>query len=210
MSVLITTVVIIIVTSLLGYFAPPSEYRLKSASVVFLVMLLLSSSTLSYEWSRMTSELVDNEEDPHHGLPDIWNGKQVVCFHFPEGASPSEFADGRHHIDYDGTDFKTDKNWDSTGACVGGFEGYEAGLDLLNAAVEVRPNLLALNATEFSFGIMIDSIGGVIPCEVYTCAEDWSSGAYWEILNDGAYSMVGISDLALNGDTVVTWQIRVY
>ena len=122
MSILITTITIIIITSLLGYFAPPNEYRLKSASVVFLVMLLLSSSTLSYEWSRMTSELVDNEEDPHHGLPDIWNDKQVVCFHFPEGSSPSEFADGRHHIDYDGTDFKTDKNWDSTGACIGGFE----------------------------------------------------------------------------------------
>ena len=92
MSILITTITIIIITSLLGYFAPPNEYRLKSASVVFLVMLLLSSSTLSYEWSRMTSELVDNEEDPHHGLPDIWNGKQVVCFHFPEEASPPELS----------------------------------------------------------------------------------------------------------------------
>ena len=112
MSTLITTVAAIIVTCLLGYLASTEQYRLKFASVIFLVMLLLSSSTLSYEWSRMTSELVDNEEDPHHGLPDIWNGKQVVCFHFPEGASPPEFADGRHHIDYDGTDFKTDRNWD--------------------------------------------------------------------------------------------------
>ena len=210
MSTLVTTIAVIIVTSLLGYFASKDQYRLKFASLIFLVMLLLSSSTLSYEWSRMTSELVDNEEDPHHGLPDIWNGKQVVCFHFPEGASPSEFADGRHHIDYDGTDFKTDRNSNSTGACVGGFEGYDVGIDLLNAAVEVRPSLLALNATEFSFGIMVDSIGGVIPCEVYTCAEDFSSGAWWQLLNDGVISLLGISDLALNDDTVITWEIASY
>ena len=210
MSTLITTLAVIIIMTVLGYLAAKDEYRLKSASVVFLVVLLLSFSTLSTEWGRMTSELVDNDEDPHYGLPDLWDGKQAVCFHFPSDFAPSGLSDGRHHIDYDGTDFKTDDSWNSTGACVGGFEGYDMGIDLLNAAVEVRPSLLALNATEFSFGIMVDSIGGVIPCEVYTCAEDWSSGAYWEILNDGATSMVGISDLALNDDTVVTWQIRVY
>ena len=210
MSTLLTTIGIIIITTILGYFAVKEEYRLQSASVVFFVILLLSSSTLSTEWARMTSELVENDEDPHYGLPDLWDGKQAVCFHFPQDATPSEFADGRHHIDYDGTDFKTDKNWNATGACVGGFEGYENGLDLLNAAVDVRPNLFALNVTEFSFGLQINSIGGVSPCEVYTCADDFSSGAYWELLNDGAYSMVGISDLALNDDTVVTWQIATY
>ena len=55
---------------------------------------------------------------------------------------------------------------------------------------------------------MIDSIGGVSPCDVYTCTD--SSGAYWELLNDGAYSMVGISDLVLNDDTVITWQIATW
>jgi len=210
MSTLIVTVSLVAILTVLGYFAAKEEYRLKSASIVFLVVLLLSSSTLSTEWGRMTSELVDNDEDPHYGLPDLWDGKQAVCFHFPDGASPSEFADGRHHIDYDGTDFRTDKNWNSTGACVGGFEGFENGLDLLNAAVEVRPLLFALNVTEFSFGLQINSIGNVSPCEVYTCAEDFSSGAYWELLNDGAYSMTGISDLALNSDTVITWQIASY
>lgn len=210
MSVLVSTIGVIITLTFLSYFAAKEEYRIKSTSVVFLAILLLSSSTLSTEWGRMTTELIDNDEDPHHGLPDIWDGKQAVCFHFPEGATPSEFADGRHHIDYDGSDFYTDENWNTTGACVGGFEGYENGLDLLTAAVEVRPFLFALDVTEFSFGIMINSIGGVSPCEVYACADDFSSGVYWELLNDGVYSMVGISDLALNHDTVITWHITTY
>ena len=129
MSSLIVTIAIILILTALGYFAAKEEYRLKSASLVFLVVLLLSSSTLSTEWARMSSELVDDDGDSHYGLPDLWDGKQVVCFHFPAESTPSEFADGRHHIDFDGTDFKTDKNWNSTGACVGGFEGYENGLD---------------------------------------------------------------------------------
>ena len=97
MSTLIVTVLVIALLTILGYFAAKEEYRLKSASIVFLVVLLLSSSTLSTEWSRMTSELVDNDEDPHYGLPDLWDGKQVVCFHFPDGAAPSEFAVSTPH-----------------------------------------------------------------------------------------------------------------
>ena len=62
MSTLITTVLAIIIITALGYLAAKEEHRLKSASVVFLVILLLSSSTLSTEWGRMTSELVDNDE----------------------------------------------------------------------------------------------------------------------------------------------------
>ena len=81
--------------------------------------------------------------------------------------------------------------------------------DRLYAAVNVSGESFSLNTTEFSsFGLQIDSIGGVSPCDVYTCTD--SSGAYWELLNDGAYSMVGISDLVLNDDTVITWQIATW
>jgi len=205
MSSLIVTIAIILILTALGYFAAKEEYRLKSASLVFLVVLLLSSSTLSTEWARMSSELVDDDGDSHYGLPDLWDGKQVVCFHFPAEATPSEFADGRHHIDFDGTDFKTDKNWNSTGACVGGFEGYENGLDLLNAAIDVRPILFELNVTDYGeLGLFINSIGGIDLCTIGPCGDNiWTS---WQILHNGAVALAGISSLSLNDDSVLTFQ----
>lgn len=213
MSSLIMLSVIVIIVTTLSYFAVNEENRLKSASVVFVSMLLVTFGTISEELGEITTELVQDDEDPHYGLPSSWNGTQVVCFHFPSESSPEGFDQGRHHIDTSGTTIFVDDNWENgnvTGACVGGFEGYEGGLDLLNAAVNVIGDSFSLNVTEFSFGLQINSIGGVSPCEVYTCAEDFSSGAYWELLNDGAYSMVGISDLTLNDDTVITWQIASY
>tara|TARA_B100000949_G_scaffold81321_1_gene72757 strand:+ start:420 stop:674 length:255 start_codon:yes stop_codon:yes gene_type:complete len=74
------------------------ENRLKALSVAWVVFLVLSFSTITTEWARMTAELVDEEDDPHYGLPDIWEREQVVCFHFPEGYAPTGFDDGRHHI----------------------------------------------------------------------------------------------------------------
>ena len=56
----------------------------------------------------MTAELVVEEDDPHFGLPDIWDGQQVVCIHFPEAEAPEDFDRGRTHIDYDGTEFMSD------------------------------------------------------------------------------------------------------
>ena len=91
-----------------------------------------------------------------------------------------------------------------------GFEGFENGLDLQNAAIEVTGNTFLITSTEFSFGLQIDSISGITPCDVYECASDGSSGAYWQLLHNGAYSMVGISDLVLDEDSVVTWQLATY
>ena len=214
MSTLITTLAVVIILTALAFLAVKEENRLKSASVVFVSMLLLTFGTITEELGEITTELVENDEDPHYGLPISWNGTQVVCFHFPSGSSLEGFDDGRHHIDSNGNSASmTVGTWgdsNATGACIGGFEGYDNGLDLLNAAVNVTGDSFSLNITEFSFGLQIDSIGGISPCEVYTCAEDFSSGAYWELLNDGAYSMVGISDLVLNDDTVITWQIASY
>jgi len=210
MSTLLATSVVIVILTAISYLAASEENKMKSASVVFLVMLILSSSTLSTEWGRMTSDLVEESENPHYGLPDLWDGKQAVCFHFPSDFTPPGLNDGRHHIDYDGIDFKTDKDWNSTGACVGGFEGYENGLNLLNAAVIATGEQFALNVTDFSFGLQINTISGISPCEAYSCSADSSSGAYWEMLHNGAYSLVGVSDLVLDSDSVITWQITSY
>jgi len=175
-----------------------------------LVFLIITFSSISTEWNRMTSELVDEADNPHYGLPDIWDDKQVVCFHFPANSAPSGLDDGRHHFDFDGTDFKTDKDWNETGGCVGGFENFNNGLDLLNAAIEATGSTFLINSTEFSFGLQIDSIAGVEPCKVYQCASDGASGAWWALLHNGAYSIVGISDLVLDVDSVLTWQITSY
>ena len=213
MSNLIMLSAIVVIVTILSYFAVNEKNRLKSASVVFVSMLLVTFGTISEELGEITTELVQDDGDAHYGLPSSWNGTQVVCFHFSSESSPEGFDQGRHHIDTSGSTIFVDNNWDNgnvTGACIGGFEGYDNGLDLLYAAVNVSGESFSLNTTDFGpdFGLMIDSIGGVSPCDVYTCTD--SSGAYWELLNDGTYSMVGISDLVLNNDTVITWQIATW
>jgi len=182
----------------------------KAFATFFLIFIIITFSSISTEWNRMTSELVEEPDDPHYGLPDLWDDKQVVCFHFPANSAPPGLDDGRHHFDFDGTDFKTDKDWNETGGCVGGFENFNNGLDLLNAAIEATGSTFLVNSTEFSFGLQIDSIAEVEPCKVYQCASDFSSGAWWELLHNGVYSIVGISDLVLDSDSVLTWQITSY
>jgi len=183
------------------------EDRLKVLSALWLVVLLLSSSVISKEWARMTSELVDDETDHHFGLPDIWEDKQVVCFNFPEDNAPKGYDDGRHHIDSDGTKFLTDSNWNGSGACVGGFSGFETGIELLDEAVMVSGGDFAYNSTQFSFGMQIDSIGWVEPCDATPCSEDFPSGAWWGLYHNGQLSTLGISDLPLENDSVITWSI---
>ena len=179
------------------------ESRLKALSVTWVIFLVLSFSTITTEWARMTAELVDEEDDPHYGLPDIWEGEQVVCFHFPEGYAPTGFDDGRHHIDNDGTEFMTDDDWNETGACVGGFSGYNNGWNLLNVAVNASGNSLELDTTVFPFGLMVNSIGGVNPSLM---TGDFG-GAYWSLYHNGGLSMVGITDLELDSDSVITWRV---
>lgn len=214
MNTLIPFVLTFIIISLFIYQSTKSignNVFAKTFATFSLVFILITFSSINTEWNRMTSELIDEVDDPHYGLPDLWDGKQVVCFHFPSPeTSPSGLDDGRHHFDFDGTDFKTDKDWNQTGGCVGGFEDFDNGLDLLNTAIEATGNTFLITSTEFSFGLQIDSISGIAPCEVYECASDFSTGAYWELLHNGAYSMVGISDLVLDDDSVVTWQIASY
>jgi hypothetical protein len=198
------------IISILIYASVNKQSIAKVMATFTLVFVLITFSSASTEWNQYTNGLVDDVDDPHYGLPDSWDDKQAVCFHFPEGYTPSNLDDGRHHFDSNGTDFKIDKNWNSTGGCVGGFEGYDYGLNLFNAAVEATNSTFSYNYTQFYFGLQIDSIAGISPCAAYTCATDSSSGAYWEMLHNGAYSLVGISYLILDSNSVITWQITSY
>lgn len=202
-SELIGLAVLLILLSLVVASSSEEENRLKALSVAWVVFLLLTFSTIATEWARMTAVLVNQEDDPHYGLPDLWDGKQVVCLHFPERNVPAGFDDGRHHIDYDGTDFMTDVEWNETGACIGGFSGFENGWDLLDAAINATGDDFAVTTTSYSFGLMIDSIAGVDPS---TMAGEFN-GAYWSLYHNGALSMVGIADLELDPDSVVTWRV---
>ena len=137
------------IISILIYASVNKQSIAKVMATFTLVFVLITFSSASTEWNQYTNGLVDDVDDPHYGLPDSWDDKQAVCFHFPEGYTPSNLDDGRHHFDSNGTDFKIDKNWNSTGGCVGGFEGYDYGLNLFNAAVE---------ATNSTFTIILNFI----------------------------------------------------
>ncbi|MEC7707143.1 MAG: DUF4430 domain-containing protein [Candidatus Thermoplasmatota archaeon] len=208
MSDLVAIVVLFVIITIVGWAGRYDENRLKSLSVAWVVFLLVTFPTLSTELARMTSELVDDESDPHHGLPDIWEDKQVVCFHFPEGHAPDGYQGARHHIDSDGTEFMTDSDWNHTGACVGGFSGFENGLDLLDKAVLASGGEFAYNSTQYTFGLQINSIAGIDPCDVATCSD--ISGAYWRLFHNSQMAMVGISDLELDEDSVITWTIETW
>ena len=145
----------------------------------------------------MTSELIDDEGDSHYGLPDIWEDKQVVCFHFPDGHAPDGYGGARYHIDSDGTQFMTDSDWNQTGACIGGFSDFENGLALMDEAVATSGGDFAYNSTQYTFGIFFNSIAEVNPCDVSACSD--TSGAYWVLFHNGQRAMVGIGDLELDG-----------
>ena len=51
--------------------AVEDENRLKSLSLAWVIFLLISFPTLSSEWARMTSELIDDENDSHLSLIHI-------------------------------------------------------------------------------------------------------------------------------------------
>ena len=179
------------------------QTRLKMLSVSWVVFVVLSFNSITVEWGRMTADLVDEEDDPHFGLPDLWDGKQVVCVHFPQDLAQEGYDKGRKHIDNDGTQFMTDNDWNETGACIGGFSGFNNGWALFNAAANSTGSDFNIEYTDFGWGIMIDSIGGANPS---TMTGDFQ-GAYWALYHNGALSSVGIADLTLDDDSVITWRV---
>ena len=208
MSDIVALIAIFVLISIAVAGSTTEDNRLKSLSLSWVLLLLIIFPTLSTEWARMTSELVDDEGDAHYGLPDIWEGKQVVCFQFPEGHAPDGYDDARYHIDSDGTQFMTDSNWHQTGACIGGFSDFENGLALMDEAVTTSGGDFAYNSTQYTFGMMINSIAEVNPCDVSTCSD--TSGAWWVLFHNGQMAPVGIGDLELDEDSVITWSIETW
>ena len=176
---------------------------LRAITAIWLVSLIISAPMINEEWSRMTSVLVEEESNPHYGLPDIWEDKQVVCIHFPDNATHLEFVEGRHHVDSDGSEFLIDKNSNSTGVCIGGFTGYDTGFSLFIDASNIAADNLEIEYTESDWGILITSIGGLNP------GAEWGN-AYWALYHNGALSTIGISELVLEDDSVILWRVETW
>lgn len=207
MSTLIPIFAFLLAATAVVYGMTSVEIRLRVLSVFWLVFLLISAQSISIEFARI-SNLVLDDDDSHNGLPNDWDGMQVVCFNFPQGHAPEGYNDGRHHLDPSGVEKFFDPYWNETGLCVGGFEGFGNGLDLLQAAVSAGGHATVMEYTEYSgLGLMIDSFGGINPCEALTCVDDWSSGFSWTLYHNGLKSTVGVSVLPLEEDSVVTWRI---
>ena len=62
MSSLIMLSAIVVIVTILSYFAVNEENRLKSASVVFVSMLLVTFGTISEELGEITTELIQDGE----------------------------------------------------------------------------------------------------------------------------------------------------
>ena len=105
--------------------------KLKPASILILVTLVLLASTIQDALSKETAKFVGDNESAHHGLPLEWNGDQVICILFPPDYPHAEFNYGVTMIDSDGTTLGVNENYNGTGACIGGFEGYGEGLEFM-------------------------------------------------------------------------------
>ena len=68
MSVLLPIIAFILATTGAIYGMSPPDWRLRVLSVFWLVMLLLTSSTIATEWSRMTNLVLDDDDFGGEGL----------------------------------------------------------------------------------------------------------------------------------------------
>ena len=98
---------------------------IKPASIILLVIVVASLPFLQDSVNDEAAKFVSDSESSHDGLPTQWDGKQAICIFFPESNTHPEFSTGVTMIDSDGETIGVNDALNSTGACVGGFEGYE-------------------------------------------------------------------------------------
>lgn len=177
--------------------------NLKPASILVLVTLVLLASTIQDALSKETAKFVGNNESAHHGLPLEWNGDQVICVLYPPDHPHAEFNYGVTMIDSDGTTLGVNENYNGTGACIGGFEGYSEGFEFMMDAARAAGDRLAVGYEVGEGGPFVHTIGGLNANQVIG---DFN-GAYWSLGHNGEMSMVGIGDLVLSEGDVILWSI---
>ncbi len=177
--------------------------NLKPTSILVLVTLVFLASTIQDALSKETAKFVGNNESAHHGLPLEWNGDQVICVLYPPDHPHAEFNYGVTMIDSDGTTLGVNENYNGTGACIGGFEGYGEGLEFMMDATRAVGGRLAVGYEVGEGGPFVHTIGGLNANQVIG---DFN-GAYWSLGHNGEMSMVGIGDLVLSEGDVILWSI---
>jgi hypothetical protein len=91
---------------------------------------------------------------------------------------------------------------------VGGLSGYEDGFGMMLNATDIAEGDLEVVYSTSQYGVMIETIGGVDPCDFHTCSS--TQGAYWSLYHNNAWSMVGIGDIVLDEDSVLEWKIETW
>ena len=176
---------------------------LKPASVVALIVLILIAPSIQDRLSEETVRFVEDNESAHVGLPTEWEGKQVICIHFPVSSPHDKFSQGVTMIGIDGSDLGVNEDLNRTGACVGGFDSYSNGLDFMMDSTRLANGDLSVGYDVGQWGAFIHTIGGL---NADTLTGDFN-GAYWQLDHNGEYSMVGIGDLVMSEGDVITWSI---
>ena len=176
---------------------------LKPASVLALIVLILMAPSIQDRLSEEASKFVEDNESAHNGLPTEWEGKQVICVHFPTSSPHDRFPQGVTMIGSDGVELGVNEDLNRTGACVGGFEGYSNGLDFMMDSTRMASGSLSVGYDVGQWGAFVHTIGGL---NADTMTGDFN-GAYWSLDHNGAASMVGIGDLVMSEGDVISWSI---
>jgi len=176
---------------------------LKPTSIVILLVVILVAPTIQDRMSAEASRYVNDSESSHDGLPTIWDDKQVLCVFFPDDYPHQDFIGGVTLIDTDGETIGVNDDFNRTGACVGGFNGYTDGMDFMMDSTRTARGKLSVGYEVGEWGPYVHTIGGLNSNSV---TGDFS-GAYWHLDHNGAMSMVGIGDLAMSEGDVLAWSI---
>ncbi|MBU38335.1 MAG: hypothetical protein CMA59_02280 [Euryarchaeota archaeon] len=179
---------------------------MKPASVVALVALVLIAPSIQDILSAEASKFIDDNESAHVGLPTEWEGKQVICVHFPESSPHDKFSRGVTMIGSDGVELGVNEDLNRTGACVGGFDGYSNGLDFMMDSTRLANGGLSVGYDVGQWGEFVHTIGGL---NADTIEGDFD-GAYWALDHNGVRSTVGIGDLVMSEGDVLSWSISTW
>ena len=181
-----------------------NDTYLKSGSIIAVVVLILLSPAIQDVLNDEAAKYVNDSESSHDGLPSEWNTNQVICVHFPLEYPHSQYSSGITMIDSDGSVLGVNEDLNSTGACVGGFEGYTDAVEFMMGATRATGGQLSVGYTvDPNWGPFVHTIGGLNVDEI----SGNFTAAYWELLHNGEISMVGIGDLTLSEADVILWRI---
>ena len=139
---------------------------IKPASIILLVIVVASLPFLQDSVNDEAAKFVSDSESSHDGLPTEWEDRQVICIFFPESNPHPEFSTGVTMIDPDGETIGVNDALNSTGACVGGFEGYEHGMDFMMDATRVAESTVLFDTQWILIGGRSYTIGGLNVDEV--------------------------------------------